>query len=123
MRKHALSALYWNWSQASKYSASEGCRALSCTSGRQTGRAHGTSHPALLAAAGLLTAASIAALDEYRPGCLRSCCAAELPLPNANPKADQFVADFKSWLKNVGGDTSALDIRPSVQVCIVLSMN
>lgn len=43
-------------------------------------------------------------------------CAAELLLPNANPKGEQFVSHFKEWLKETNCDAAALTVGPSISV-------
>ena len=43
-------------------------------------------------------------------------CAAELPLTSANPKGDQFISQFREWLKDTNCDTAAIAIAPSIRV-------
>lgn len=43
-------------------------------------------------------------------------CAAEIPLPSANPKGDQFLESFRAWLTKRGCDTDAIEIRACQQV-------
>ena len=47
-------------------------------------------------------------------------CAADLPLANANPKGEQFVSQFRQWLKDTKCDTAAIAIAPSIRVSDLL---
>ena len=66
---------------------------------------------------GSLTLAGFAAA-LYRLYADESHCAADLPLVDANPKGDQFVSQFKEWLKDTKCDTAAIAIAPSIQVSV-----
>jgi hypothetical protein len=48
----------------------------------------------------------------------RSHCAAEVPLPNANPKGDQFVSQFRDWQVETKCDSAAIAIAPSKNVSL-----
>ena len=69
-----------------------------------------------LAAAGFLTVAALTLANTYKSEGRSARCAAELPLPNANPKTDQFIDEFRHWLRRIDGDTTAIDVRPCSEV-------
>jgi hypothetical protein len=48
----------------------------------------------------------------------RNHCAAEVPLPNANPKGDQFVSQFRDWQVETKCDSAAIAIAPSKNVSL-----
>ncbi len=84
------------------------------TSKNGTGSGYDWTHISGLALAGIAAASLVLQAEE-------SHCAAEVPLPNANPKADQFVSSFRDWLKDTNCDTAAIAIAPSIQVSHISS--
>ena len=81
--------------------------------------------------AGLLAVAGGAALAfESSPGQmgrqapLEARCAADLPLPVANPKEGHFLEAFHKWLRDRGCEIQAVEVRPSTKVpplfCLIL---
>ena len=68
------------------------------------------------AAAGLFAAGTITAGTYALQTNIEADCAAELPLPSANPKAEQFIDEFRHWLRKIGADTAAIEIRPCSEV-------
>ena len=72
--------------------------------------------------AGLAVVAGAATLwynakDECQASTSKSAqCAADLPLPVANPKEGHFLQQFQAWLKKRQCDTHAIDVKPSLEV-------
>ena len=87
-------------------------RGIATLSGPQRGR-FDWSYVGGLTLAGLAAALHKLYVDE-------SHCAAEMPLANANPKGDQFVSEFKKWLRDTKCDTAAIAIAPSTSVSVSL---
>ena len=71
-----------------------------------------------IAAAALLAAAALTGAEILVNQDRKADCAAELPLPSANPKAEQFIDEFRNWLRRIGADTAAIDIRPCSEVSL-----
>ena len=67
-------------------------------------------------AAGLLAAAAFGGATFALLQDRKAECAAELPLPSANPKAEQFIDEFRHWLRNIGADSAAVDFKQCSEV-------
>lgn len=77
----------------------------------------------LLGSSAALAVAAIAAgSSDGSEGRGQAHCAAELPLPSANPKGDQFLENFRAWLTQRGCDTAAVEIRACQQVGLGFSL-
>lgn len=55
-------------------------------------------------------------VETQKTGPLAARCAADLPLPIANPKAGHFLEAFHKWLKDRGCDIHAAELKPSTRV-------
>lgn len=115
MRRHLLNALYRRTRLAASglldaQKTAKGINGLQCqASGAEQQYFYSIS-------AGLLAAAAVASSEICKSDFQAARCAAELPLPSANPKADQFIDEFRHWLRRIGGDTSGIDIKSCSEV-------
>lgn len=73
----------------------------------------GSSVVSLAAVSVFVAVAASFAGASWSSDCSTAACAADLPLPSANPKADQFLEEFQHWFSRIGGDTSAVEIKTS----------
>lgn len=71
----------------------------------------------LAAASAVLGTAAALTMRNAEDGAL---CATDVPLSTANPKGQQFLAEFKTWLVENGCDLAAIDVRPCEEVCALL---